>query len=548
MMKTLRPYQADSVAAVRKTFDASCSCVLVLPTGTGKTVVMAKLSSEWARGNVLLLAHRVELLDQAADKLESELGYRPVVEQAQRCIDPECLWQGGLVLVGSVATMRSDERLEKFKQYPFDLILIDECHHATAPSYRKIVDYFLGLNPQCKILGVTATPRRADNTALGAVFKDVAYQLGIQEAVNDGWLVPVQQEFADIQDVSFDGLATGKNDFGESDFRAADMESVLIEEEPLHGMARAILERAGDKQTIIFNAGVQHAHLMADVLNRPDYKPESAAAVDGETRKEKRREIVQAFSAGKLQFLCNFGVFTEGFDCPPVALVAMGRPTKSVGLYTQMLGRGMRPLDGIVDGWGCAEDRKMAILTSNKPHLLVLDFVGNSQHKLVSSYDVLGGNYDLEAIALAKERSKGKPDDVADALKKAQAEKNLERYLAQRRHIKAQVDVRYERVDPFGHGAPAPEVQAGTNTRGGASDAQVGFLVNLGVDYATAAGYTKRQASAVIEKLKATRCTAKQKATLARFGEDTSVNFEQAKAVIDAIANNGWKPRAKGGE
>jgi superfamily II DNA or RNA helicase len=547
-MRTERPYQADARLAVRRELETSAATLVVMPTGTGKTILMAKLTAEWGRGNVLLLAHRVELLDQARDKLGAELGYQPVVEQARRGMDPDCLWQGGAVLVGSVQTMRGDKRLDKFRAHPFDLILIDEAHHAVAPSYRKVVNHFLGLNPSCKVVGVTATPGRADGTAMGAVFGSCAYRMAIHEAVEDGWLVPVRQQLITVESVDFGGIRTAKNDFGEADFNPQDLENVLVEEEPLQALAEPILKEAGDRQGVVFTAGVAHAHLLAAILQRGTRNAPGrpAAAVDGQTPADQRARIIADFAAGRVRFLTNFAIFTEGWDCPQASLVAMGRPTKSPSVYEQMLGRVLRPLDGVVDGHANAADRKLAILASGKPHALCLDFVGNSRHKLVTALDVLGGHYDLAVIKEAKDRASPAAADVMAVLRKVRAEMLLEEQLRARRAVKAAVAYGKEDVDPFGHGA-APAAREVERTRGGSSDAQIQFLVNLGVEYGTAAGYTRRQASAVIEKLKATRCTNKQRALLARYGEPTDVNFDQARAVIDEIVANGWQPRGRKG-
>ncbi len=542
-MKVFRPYQDDTFGSVLTALETLSSTLVVWPTGTGKTVLMARLAAQWPRGNVLILAHRTELLDQAADKLEPELGYRPAIEQADRKIDEDCLYQGGMVLIASVQTLTRLKRLEKFQSHPFDLILIDEAHHATAPSYRRITDYFLTLNPACKIVGVTATPKRADGKAMGAIFAHVAYELPIQTAIEDGWLVPFRPEYVTIEGVDFSTVRTTVNEFGESDFRSQDLEPVLIEEEPLWALARPILEKAEGRRTLVFTAGVAHAHLLAAVLNRE--KPESAAAVDGTTPKERRKEILAEFASGKTPYLANCAVLTEGFDLPDVACVAMGRPTKSVSAYMQMLGRGLRPLTGIVDGYDDAADRKMAILTSEKPYCLVLDFVGNSKHKLVGCVDVLAGHYDLDVIKQAKADLAAKPgSDVLRALKLARAELLLKREQEARRHIRAQVTYSTTEVDPFGNG-PAPAVrQNQAGTRGGSTDGQIGFLVGLGVPYEVASGYTRRQASTVINRLKETRCTTKQQAILRRYGYPTDVPFDRAKELIDKIAQNGWrKPR-----
>lgn len=548
-MRTLRPYQQEALDATLRELEKVSSTLVVMATGTGKTVYMAKLSTSWQRGNILLLAHRVELLEQAREKLAAELGYQPVIEQAQRGMDLDCLWQGGAVLIASVQTLRNDKRLEKFKDHPFDLILIDEAHHATAQSYRKICDYFLKLNPACKIVGVTATPRRSDNAALGTIFSSCSYQFPILNAIQNGWLTPVRQESITIEGVDFSGIRMKKNEFGEMDFNQQDLEAVMIEEEPLHALARPILDKSQGRPTIVFTAGVPHAHLLAGVLNRE--RTNCAVAVDGNTDPVKRKQAIADFVLGKIQFLTNYGIFTEGFDCPVASVVAMGRPTKSRLVYEQMLGRVLRPLDGTVDGCADAADRKMSILTSDKPYALCLDFVGNSKHKLITALDVLGGDYDLAILDRARQNMDGDTDeenkqrpsaDVIDQLRKARAELLLEKEQQARREIRATVSYSSEEVDPFGNGA-APIMPGVERTRGGSSDAQIDFLVNLGVSRASASSYTKKQAGAVIDKLTAERCTIKQQAILRRFGEDPNVNFETAKEIIDEIAAKGWQPR-----
>jgi superfamily II DNA or RNA helicase len=547
-MRVCRPYQEDAYAATLRELERVTSTILVLPTGTGKTVILAKLVANWNRGNVLLLAHRTELLEQARDKFGAELGYLPVIEQAERGMEPDCLWRGGLVLVASVQTMRNDKRLEKFRNHPFDLIAIDEAHHAVAKSYRKIVDYFLAMNPSCKVVGVTATPTRSDETAMGTVFTSCAYQYPICQAIDDGWLTRPRQFLVTVEGVDFSGVRMTRNEFGETDFNQADLEAVLVEEEPLHGLAKPILEQAGGRSGIIFAAGVGHAHLLAAVLNRE--RQGCAAAVDGTTDKEKRRQLVKDFSEGRLQFLSNFNVFSEGFDCPQASLVVMGRPTKSLLVYTQQLGRVLRPLDGLVDGFADAADRRAAILSSEKPYALCLDFVGNSRHRIVTCADVLGGNYDLAAIDrarrnIAEGQKPTRPADVIEELKKARAELLLEAEQESRRLVRAQVSYSAHEVNALVGGDVAG--RGVERTRGGSSDSQIAFLVNLGVSRQTASGYTRRQASAVIEKLKAQRCTNKQRAILTRFGEPADVNFDEAKTIIDEIASAGWQPRGKYG-
>ena len=542
-MKVLRPYQQAAIDATLRQLDTYGRTVVVLPTGLGKTVYASKLIAGWERGNCLFLAHTRELIEQAADKLGAELGYRPGVEMNVQSVEVDTLWQGGMSIVGSVQTMYGDRRLEKYRRHPFGLIVVDECHHATASTYKKVVEFFQSVNPGVKVVGITATPNRSDGTALGLMFESVAYQMSITDAVSQGWLVPVAQEYVVVDELHFEGIKTKKNEFGEADFNTSQLEEMLTQEETLHKMAVPTLEKVGSRPTLVFTASVRHAHELAAVLNR--YKPESAAAVDGGTDKEKRKEIIRDFSSGRVQFLCNCAVLTEGFDAPNCAAIVMGRPTKSLSLYTQMLGRGLRPLPGVVDGANLqADDRRLNIATSDKSDCLVLDFVGNSNHKLASAYDVLGGNYDAQTRDLARSEATRQRKDVGEVMEQAAALLAIERQWKEREHIKAR-EVRYGAftVDPFD--GDGPEMVGSEYTgpaRGTSTDSQVRLLVNLGVDRQTAERYSKRQAGAVIDSIAGTRCTSKQAATLAKHGIDPNgVGMDRASRIIDAIASNGWR-------
>lgn len=537
--RTLRPYQQAAIDATLRQLELYDSTVVVLPTGLGKTVYSARLISTWDRGNSLFMAHTQELIGQAADKLQPELGYRPPVEMGVSAVDVDTLFQGDMCVVGSVQTMYGDKRLEKYRRHPFGLIVIDECHHANAATYRKVIDFFRGVNPSLKVVGITATPKRSDGAALGLVFESEAYQMSIGDAISGGWLVPIEQEYVVCEQINYDGIRTKKNEFGESDFSGAALESVMTEEEALHAVAVPLLEKVGDRPTLVFCAGVDHSHMLAAIINR--YKPDSAKAVDGKTDKLERKKIIADFADGRRQFLTNCQVLTEGFDAPACACVAMARPTKSLSLYMQMLGRGLRPLPDTVDGVPDAFDRRMAILTSAKPCCYVIDFVGNSNHKLANVFDVLGGNYNAQTRELAQREAAKSRQPVAEVLEQAKAVLELERQWAEREHIVARASYSSFGVNPFDGGA-VPAVGGVAKTRGGCSDAQIGLLVKLGVRHETAAAYTKKQAAAVIDSISATRCTDKQAITLRKHGIDPNgIGMERASRIIDAIAANGWQ-------
>ena len=544
-MKQLRDYQHEAIYAgngvaerpgIIKSLEQHKSTCLVMATGTGKTVVLARVCSEWKRGNVLCLAHRIELVDQMADQLAAELGYRPPVEQGTRGIDPSLFWQGGAVIVGSIQSMITRRRMEKFKDHPFGLIVVDECHRATSPSYVKLLDYCRDVDPECRILGVTATPNRTDGTALGIIFDSVAYELGIVDGIDRGWLVDIRQKFACLGEVDFSKLRCKRNDFGEMDFNHQELEQVMMEEKTLHEMTHPLLDITNDgTQAIVFCASVAHAHLWKSILNRPEYRPDSAASVDGETPFEERRHIVEGFKAGKIQFLLNYGVFTEGFDAPNTGLIVMGRPTKSVLTYMQMLGRGTRPLPGVVDGHETAEGRKDAIEASQKKFLTVLDYVGNSKHQIVSATDVLGGNYDVDVRDAADDLvGATQTGNVRDALRKAKASMILEAEERKRSGITFE-SPGYVLQDVETFGANGVGINPGKK-RGGSTDGQIGFLVNLGMARESAASLTKRQAIGVIGKLRQERCTVKQGKLLQKHGYNPKeFNVDSASAKINEI-------------
>jgi len=534
-MKVLRPYQAKAIEAIQRDLETYSSTMGVLATGLGKTVIATKLISEFPLGNTLFLAHTTELIDQAADKLAHELGYRPAVEMGLRAASLDMMFSGGMCVVGSVQSMSGEKRLRKYQSHPFGLIIVDECHHATSSSYRKVIEYFREINPQLKVVGLTATPRRGDGTALGTVFDHCSFQMEIVEGISDGWLVPIRQQSVVVEGLNFDGIKTRKNMDGEADFAPGELEEILMAEEVIHQMAKPAVEMLGNRPALVFTASVKHAHAMANVIRRYDH---TAAAIDGETPKEQRAEIIRQFCAGNIQYLCNCSVLTEGFDAPNCTALVMGRPTKSVSLYTQMLGRGLRPLPGTVDGIEDAEERKLSILTSLKSECLVLDFAGVSQHKLVSSYDVLGGNYDVETRELAAREGLGK--DPTEMLEQAQAVLAMERAWDKRKAIVAQEAAYgvYD-VDPFGGESMAS--MGSTRPTGGATEAQVSLLIKLGVHPDTAREYGKRQASAVIDSLRTTRCTQPQAKQLQRYGiNPQGIGMERASQIIDAIAANNW--------
>lgn len=413
----LRPYQVEALGAIRSCLESKRSTLLVMATGLGKTTVFGSAAVEWP-GRVLILAHREELISQAAARLRAMGAGRVATEQASSYAgrDARCV-------VGSVQTLKG-ERLTSWPRDHFGLVIVDEAHHAVADSYRKILDHFTA----AKVLGVTATPDRADDLAMGLVFESVAFKYDIADGIAGGWLCPIRVQTVQVEAIDLSGVKTVAGDLNQGQ-----LAKVMEAEEALHGVARPVLELAGDRRTIVFATSVANAERMAEILCR--YRPQSARFVSGETPTLERRRILTDHQAGRFQYLVNVGVLTEGYDDPGVACIAMARPTKSRALYTQCAGRGLRPAPGKVD-------------------CLLLDFVGNAgRHQLISAVDVLGGKYPEDVVKRAKKIAEKAPGGMLaeEALAKAAAEieAKRQREAAKRLGLKAQVSYKTNVVDPF---------------------------------------------------------------------------------------------------
>lgn len=551
-----RPYQVEAVRETFGKFVDNLTSLIVMATGLGKTVCFSHVCLCWPSrlGRVLVIAHREELIDQNREKIAAHIDEMPGIEMGDRRESREGhgIFDKSKVLVSSVQSMA--RRLKHFDPMDFGLVVIDEAHHAPADSYLKVINHFQQ-NPKLRLLGVTATPKRADEAALGQVFKTVAFQLDIQEGVKEGWLVDVEQKYVVVQGLDFSVMKTTAGDVNERDLEAGllpgasidakrtdltDEERGILEtqEKMLHAIVDPTVKEANGRSTLVFGVTVAHAKKLAEVFNRhPGVKAE---CVFGDTPKEIRKEIIGRFRGGQLQVLVGCAVFTEGFDAPETAVVAVARPTKSLTLYTQIIGRGTRPLPNTIEHCPTSEGRRSAIKSSRKPRVTVLDFCGNSgKHKLVSSFDVLGGKSDVIESAKAWMRDHDETKSVAEAVadeearrekKKREAEAaRVKRYREQqerqkiaderRRSVIGSTTYDAREVSPFGD-AVVPERALGT-PRGGASDAQIKLLVASGIAMATAMSYTVKQAGAIISQKK--EAIAKQ--NIGKSGGEWMIDF-----------------------
>ena len=543
----LRPYQSDASDAIFTEWLTHDSTLVVIPTGGGKTVLFADVIRRIFPRRALVLAHREELIFQARDKIQRVTGLRVDVEMGEYKAE-DGLFDAARVVVSTIQTQCSGGdgggRMAKFDPQRFGVLIIDEAHHATSPSYRRVIEYYR-TNRLLKILGVTATPDRADEAALGEVFQSVAFDYEVLDAIHDGWLVPIEQMMVHVDGLDYSSIRTTAGDLN-----GGDLASVLESEKNLQQIASASLDIIGRRRALVFNASVKSAELTAEIFNR--HRSGMAAWVCGKTERDERRKILAAFAAGKVQVVCNCGVLTEGFDDPGVEVVIMGRPTKSRSLYSQMVGRSTRPLPGIVDGPETAEARKAAIAASAKPNCLVVDFVGNSgKHKLITSADILGGNVSDEALELAVTRAKkaGKPVNMSEALDEAEEEIKQQREqarlaeAARRARVVASARFTVQSVDPFDVLAIKPVTARGWDAKGNVSDKCRNILQkHMGLD---PNNFTQRQAIALVReqfrRWDHKLCSFKQAKVLRKYGYSTEVSFNQASSTIDALAKNNWQ-------
>ena len=374
--KELRPYQFDSSVAVERAFQEVDKTLLILPTGTGKTIIFAHLIDKWWKENryqSLVLAHRGELIDQAAKKIRAQSGIIPGIEKADKFTYIDIP-----VVIASVQTM-TGKRMKKYPPDTFKRIIVDEAHHAIAPSYRTILNYFQG----AKVLGVTATPDRTDSRELGSYFESIAYQYLLTDAIKDGWLVPIVGRR--VQDFSIDlsELRTAIGDFLESE-----LEQVI--EKYITPICTSIRKETEGLKTMIFLPSVKSSELVAHVLRSMGF---NAAFLSGASSDYERSNVLDKFKEGKITHLCNCNLFLEGFDEPSIEAIVMARPTLSRTVYAQAIGRGTRIYPG-------------------KKQLTLIEFTYNyEKHQLVNVYEIFAGRgYEQKVRETAERKSVGKRD------------------------------------------------------------------------------------------------------------------------------------------
>lgn len=520
MGQELRPYQQQARDRIHAEWDAGHTrTLLVLPTGTGKTIVFASVAADQVRAGdrVLILAHRGELLEQAADKLQRSTGLVSAVEKAEST----CLDSWFRVVVGSVQTLQRTARLERFPRDYFGTIIIDEAHHAITDGYRRILDYFEG----ARVLGVTATPDRGDMRNLGEVFDSLAFEYKLTDAIKEGYLCRILAQTVPLQlDISSVTLSGG-------DYAVADLGTAL--DPYLEQIAAEMAVRCKDRKTVVFLPLIRTSQKFRDLLNAHGFR---AAEVNGQS--EDRREVLADFDAGKYNVLCNSMLLTEGWDCPSVDCVVVLRPTKVRSLYSQMVGRGTR-------------------LSPGKTDLLLLDFLWmTDKHELCRPADLVCEDRTVARQMTEHLAETGCPEDIEEAAAQAsedvvaQREEALAKQLEEQRRKKAklvdplQYEMSIQAEDLAGY-VPAFGWEAGPP-----SEQQTAALEKLGIlpDAVESAG----KAALLLDRLNKRRdeglTTPKQIRCLEKYGFQHvgTWSFEAARHMIDRIAAQGWRGVPKG--
>lgn len=507
----LRPYQVARIEQARANLAENRSTLIVMATGTGKTRVFGELAKAWD-GRVLVLAHRRELIRQARDSLQAVTGERVGVERAG------IRSHGERIVVASKDSLHPDRLSSTFKPDDFSQIIVDEAHHAVALTYRRIIDYF----EVAKVVGVTATPDRADEAALGRVFDSVCEPYDILDGINEGYLCPIEGRFERIPSFDLKGLrANGAGgDYGDGQLG----KELERNDATLKTICEKLLQHAETRKSILFLPTVETAHVAAATLNL--FRPGCARSIDGTTDDDTRDRIVSEFRDGDLQIVVNCGVFTEGADFPRTALVGIARMTKSRSLYAQMVGRGTRIFPG-------------------KDFCIILDFAGASDvHGLMCPEDLLGGTYDTEVIELAqllaKEKGGATHKNLAEAAEQIKARRAEAERIAARKAAAAVSG----KFDPFRVLGVREPSAAMARYSAPPTDRQVETIEGAGIPVPE--GLSKAQASAIIGKLserwRAGLASLKQVKLLSKYGiAAADMQFSTARKCLDAISANGWR-------
>ena len=511
----LRPYQAQAKDAVLSEWNKGYrKTLLVLPTGTGKTVVFSKVVENQVNqgGRALILAHRGELLTQAADKLRAACGMDCALEKAEFT----SLGSPLRITVGSVQSLAQPKRLERFPHDYFTDIVVDEAHHCLSDSYQRVLDHF----PDANILGVTATPDRGDMKNLGQYFDSKAFEYTMPQAIKEKYLCPIKAQMIPLElDISGVKVTNG-------DFSSGDIGNAL--EPYLEQIAREMTHYCDGRKTVVFLPLVHISQKFTEILNTYGLR---AAEVNGNTTD--RADILRDFENGRYDVLCNSILLTEGWDCPSVDCVVVLRPTKARSLYQQMVGRGMR-------------------LHPGKDHLLLLDFLWLSErHDLCRPSALVSKDADIAKKIDERLKDGSEEFDLIEAEEQAERDVLAEREEALAKELAIMRQRKRKLVDPLQYALSiaAEDLVGYVPTfaweMAPPSERQLEFLEKRGIFSESVENMGK--ASMLIDRLMRRQesglSTPKQIRCLERYGfrQVGTWQFDDATKMISRLAANNWR-------
>ena len=510
----LRPYQAEACGRIFEEWETVDRTLAVLPTGTGKTVIFASVVDQITKqgGQVLVLAHRDELLDQASDKIQRLTGQIAYKEKAE---SHTSFLPGIPVTVGSVQTLSRDSRLSEFSHDRYTHIVVDEAHHALSNSYLKVLNYF----SSAKVLGVTATPDRGDKKKLGDFFQSQAYEYTMRRAIQQGYLCKVKAQMVPLQ-ISLENAKVSMGDYTE-----ASLGSAL--EPYLEMIADELAIRAKGRKTVVFLPLIDTSQKFTAML-----RERGMAAEEVHGTSPNRSEILKDFDDGRFEILCNSMLLTEGWDCPSVDCVVVLRPTKIRSLYQQMVGRGMRISDG-------------------KDHLLILDFLWlTDRHDLCRPSALIAKTEDLAKRIDKKVEEETGDVDILEAEEQAEKDAVAEREESLRRQLEEQRHKKAKMVDPmqYAFSIDAEDLTDYEPTflweKAPISEKQKEMLEKRGInaDGIPNAGMASLLIGRIIQRQTEGLSTPKQIRCLERFGFQRvgTWSFEAASKMISRLSIHHW--------
>ncbi len=360
---TLRNYQINCLNAINNGLKRHNSVIAQLPTGAGKTVIFNTFALK-NTGRTLVIVHRNELLSQTVEKYAQAGGK----EEDAKFIKAGDINIGNLLTVAMIQTLYG--QIDKINLRLFNTVIVDESHHSMASTWKAVIAKFKDAG--VKIVGVTATPFRTDNQDLKEIYDELVFKLEITDLITAGFLCPVVGKTVEIP-ADFSGLKTKKDkETGESDFTKSSIGKVLDNAQVNFSVADRWLEFGENRKTIFFTVSIEHAeNLHREFVKRGV----NSAVISSKLKIEYRNKIINDFKDGNIKVLINVDILTEGFDDPSVECICLLRPTKSLSLYAQIIGRGLRPSPA-----------------TKKKDCLMLDFTGRNKDMSIVG---LGELFDL---------------------------------------------------------------------------------------------------------------------------------------------------------